>query len=89
MVIDADRAKTGALPTVPVGKMVAHFGTYSVNDADHSLVFHIERNSSPEGEGVDRSAKLILTGDTLEIVQGPVPSPTGPFYAHTTWVKVH
>ena len=87
IIVDGDRAKTGGLPTVPVGKLVAHFGTYTVNEKEHGIVYHVERNSAPDGEGIDRPAKVTFTKDTMEIVGGPIPSPSGPFYSHTIWVR--
>src|SRR3974377_1529809 len=52
--IGGDRAKTND-PRTPVGPMVAYFGTYSVNDADKVLTYHIERSSWPDFEGKHQS----------------------------------
>ena len=51
--IGADRAKTGD-PRTPIGPLVAYFGTYSTNDADKTLTYHIERSTWPNFEGQDK-----------------------------------
>jgi hypothetical protein len=50
-----------------------HFGTYTVNDADGSITFHIEHASFPNWEGTEQKRPLVLKGDTLTYT---VPNPT-------------
>jgi hypothetical protein len=45
--------------------VVAYFGTYSVNDANHILTLHIERSSFPNWEGIDQQRKFEFAGDEL------------------------
>jgi hypothetical protein len=45
--------------------MVAHFGKYSVNQADLTVTFHIERSSFPNLEGTEQRLPFTITGDQL------------------------
>jgi Lipocalin-like domain len=45
--------------------MVAHFGKYSVNQADLTVTFHIERSSFPNWEGTEQRLPFTITGDQL------------------------
>ena len=50
----------------------ANFGTWSVNEADKTLIVHVEGASNPNLEGTERKDKISLNGDELRI-QGPDP----------------
>jgi hypothetical protein len=52
--IGGDRAKT-ADPRTPVGPLVAYFGTYSTNDADKVLTYHMSGLLGPTLRGKIRS----------------------------------
>jgi hypothetical protein len=45
--------------------VVAYFGTYTVNEADHILTLHIERSSFPNWEETDQQRKFEFVGDEL------------------------
>jgi hypothetical protein len=45
--------------------VVAYFGTYTVNEADHIVTLHIERSSFPNWEGTDQDRKFEFAGDEL------------------------
>jgi hypothetical protein len=45
--------------------VVAYFGTYTVNEADHMLTLHIERSSFPNWEATDQQRKFDFVGDEL------------------------
>ena len=45
--------------------VVAYFGSYSVNEADHILTLHIERSSFPNWEATDQQRKFEFAGDEL------------------------
>lgn len=45
--------------------MVAHFGKYSVNQADLTVTFYIERSSFPNLEGTEQRLPFTMTGDQL------------------------
>ena len=45
---------------------IALFGTYTINELDHSLVYHIERSSFPNWTGTDQKRPFTLAGDELK-----------------------
>lgn len=45
--------------------VVAYFGSYTVNKADHIVTLHIERSSFPNWEGTDQQRKFEFVGDEL------------------------
>ena len=45
--------------------VVAYFGTYTVNEADHIVTLHIERSSFPNWEATDQQRKFEFVGDEL------------------------
>ena len=63
------------------------FGTYSVNDADHVLTLHLERAILPNWDGVDRTYKILLKGDKLELEGPATPSAQGPMVPYTAWSR--
>jgi hypothetical protein len=50
---------------VVVQGVLAHYGRYSINDADHSLTFHIEGSSFPNWNGTEQKRPFTLAGDEL------------------------
>lgn len=54
--------------------VLAQFGTYTVNQADHSLTLHIAGSSYPNIVGVDR--KFIITAVTKTELKWTVPAAT-------------
>lgn len=51
----------------------SHFGRYAVNEAEHTLTFHIDHASFPNWEGTEQRRAFALTGDELKY---SVPAPT-------------
>jgi len=45
---------------------IAHFGRYSVNEADKTITFHIETSTFPNWNGIEQKRPIILTGDELK-----------------------
>lgn len=45
---------------------IAHFGRYSVNEADKTITFHIETSTFPNWNGVDQKRPITLIGDELK-----------------------
>jgi hypothetical protein len=43
----------------------AYFGTYTVNEADHSFTVHVEGSTFPNFDGADQKRTVSLTGDEL------------------------
>jgi hypothetical protein len=44
---------------------IAHFGTYTVNDADKTIVFHIETSTFPNWNGTEQKRPVMVSGDEL------------------------
>ena len=64
------------------------FGTFSVNETDHILTLHLERAILPNWDGIDRTYKIILKGDKLQLEGPPTPSADGPMVPYTDWSRV-
>jgi hypothetical protein len=45
---------------------LAHFGTYSVDEAGHTLIFHIESSSFPNWDRTEQKRPFTITGDDLK-----------------------
>jgi hypothetical protein len=43
----------------------AYFGTYTVNEADHSFTVHVEGSTFPNFDGIDQKRSVTLAGDEL------------------------
>ncbi len=48
------------------------FGTYTVNEADQTFVFHIEGSSFPNYNGFDQKRKAAVQGDELKLTLAQV-----------------
>jgi hypothetical protein len=50
------------------------FGTYTINEEDHSVTVHIIGGSFPNWAGADQKRKIAINGDTLTwtVAMGPV-----------------
>jgi len=45
--------------------LIAHFGTYTVNEADRTITFHIDASSFPNWNGTVQARPFTITGDEL------------------------
>ncbi len=54
--------------------LVAQFGTWSVNEADKTITYHVDGALFPNVEGTDGKATVSLSGDELKLVGGLGPS---------------
>jgi hypothetical protein len=57
-----------------LGRSNAHFGTYSVDPADKSILFRTERGTFPNGDGTSQKRRFTISGDELAYV---IPLATG------------
>ena len=57
-----------------LGRSNAHFGTYSVDPADKTILFRTERGTFPNGDGTSQKRSFTLNGDELAYV---IPLPNG------------
>jgi Lipocalin-like domain len=65
---------------------IAYFGTYSVNEADGTLTFHIERSSYPNWTGTDQ--RRLVTSLTAEELKYTNPSASIGGTAELAWKRV-
>ncbi len=65
-----------------------YYGTYSVDEKEHSLTFRIEYSVFPNWDGTERKISIAIKGDEMQYVAAPVPSPNGPFVPHIVWKRV-
>ena len=63
----------------------AYFGTYSVNEADKTLIFHVEGNTFPNQEAIDTKRFISVTGDEFRWTT-PAPSVGGK--SEAVWKRV-
>jgi hypothetical protein len=45
---------------------IAYFGTYTVDESDHTLNFHIERCTFPNWDGTEQKRLVTVTGDEMK-----------------------
>jgi Lipocalin-like domain len=70
----------------PLQRSIACFGTYSINDAEHTINAHIERSSFPKWIGTDQKRFFIVAGDKLKWTNSPRSSGAGT--AELVWKRV-
>jgi hypothetical protein len=86
--IGGDRPKAGNDPRVPVGPIVAYYGTYTVDEAAKSLTWKIEHASFPNFDGGERKQTAAITGDTMTTTGSPVQTPQGAIVPINEWKRV-
>jgi lipocalin-like protein len=67
-------------------RSIACFGTYSINDAEHTINAHIERSSFPKWVGTDQKRFFIVAGDKLKWTNSPQSGGAGT--AELVWKRV-
>lgn len=65
---------------------IAYFGSYSVNETDKTITFHIESCSFPNWNGIDRKVSFNISGDELRIASPT--SSTGTGSNQQVWKRV-
>ena len=65
---------------------ISHFGTYTVNEANSTLTFHIERCSFPNWNGTDQ--KRLITSLTAQELKYANPSASIGGTAELVWKRV-
>ena len=53
---------------------ISHLGTYTVNDAEKTITFHIQTSTFPNWDGLDQKRPFTLSGDELKYT---VPAASG------------
>ena len=85
-----NRKKVEGNPALnPVGKMIAYFGTYTVDEAAKTLTFKIVAASFPGWDGTDQTRSI--SADASKLVSkptAPIPSAQGPFVPVVTYSRM-
>jgi Lipocalin-like domain len=63
---------------------ISHFGTYTVNEADKSIIFRIETSTFPNFNGTEQKRAFTLVGDELKYT---VPAFSGGGTAVAAWKR--
>jgi len=83
--LSADRLTgTAAENQSAVQSTQAFFGTYSVNEKDNLVVFHVERSLFPNWDETDQSLTVTLSGDELHQIKAGPHASTG----YAVWKRV-
>jgi hypothetical protein len=64
----------------------AYFGTYSVVEAEKTLVFHVEGNTFPNQEGIDTKRFISINGDEF---RWTTPNPSVGGKSEAIWKRVN
>ncbi len=67
---------------------LAYFGTYSVNQSDHTFTLHVERSLHPNINGTDQKRSFSVSGDELSFHTPPFKYPKGTFTGYFTWTRI-
>jgi hypothetical protein len=66
-----------------------HFGTYTVNETDHTVTFHIEHATFPNWEGSERKSPFTLVDDEFKFTVAH-PTTGGPnVTGEVAWKRIH
>jgi len=65
---------------------MTHFGTYTVSEAERTILVHIESSSFPNWNGTDPKWLFTLTGDELKVTS---PATTGGGTAEVVWKRAN
>jgi hypothetical protein len=81
-------SKTGSKPgqKETLQRSIASFGTYSINDADHTINVHIEGSTFPKWNGTDQKRLFTVAGDELKWTNSSPPGGAGT--AQLVWKRV-
>ena len=85
--IGKDRAKADADPRVPIGPLVAYYGTYTVDEATKTMTYSVEMGSSPAWEKMVRKQTVSMTGDAMTLTGSPVKLPQGDIVPINEWKR--
>lgn len=67
----------------------SHFGSYTVNEVNHTVTFHVERALFPNWEGTDLTSPFTITGDEFKYTVAH-PTTGGPnVTGEVAWKRVH
>jgi hypothetical protein len=74
-------------PRVPLGPMVAYYGTFSADDDTKTLTYHVAAASSPMFNAATRMQTGTLSGETMTTTGSTVNTPQGPITPINVWTR--
>ncbi len=83
---NAGQTGTDGAKTPILQRNIACFGTYSINDADHTISVHIEGSTFPKWTGMDQQRRFTLAGDQLKWTNASASGGAGT--AELAWKRV-
>ena len=85
--IGSDRQKDNPIIRTPVGRVVAFFGTYTINEAKNMLTSKISYGSSPLLDGAVRTQEVSFKSDIMVLTASAVQAPAGRMTPIIEWKK--
>ena len=86
LIVGKDRAKPSSEdPRVPVGPLVAYYGTFT--EADGAVLLNIEHGSTTPLEGAKRQWAISFDGELMRTAGKPVPTHEGPMTPVNDWTR--
>jgi hypothetical protein len=79
MILGADLANPTGKPQESSRMVVAHFGSYAVDEVAKTVTYTAERATTPAFDGLARKANVTVKGDELQQTSAPVKGPQGTF----------
>jgi Lipocalin-like domain len=67
---------------------LAYYGTYLLNEADHTFTLNVERSLHPNLNGTSQKRSFTLIGDELKYSTPPFRYPKGTFTGYFVWKRV-
>jgi hypothetical protein len=86
--VGKDRPRTIANPSVPIGPVIAYYGTYTVDESASTLTYNVESSTSPAFDRAVRKQKVVLNGDMLTTTGSPVKTSDGEIVPTNEWKRV-
>ncbi len=67
---------------------LAYYGTYSLNEVDHTFTLNVERSLHPNLNGTAQKRSFTLAGDELKYSTPPFRYPKGTFTGYFVWKRL-
>jgi hypothetical protein len=83
--VGRDQPNTSPSVRTPVGPFVAYYGTYTINEADMTIVWKVDRSASPLFNGSVRTQKISFSGDGMTWTGAEVKTPEGTMIPINQW----
>ena len=76
ILVGKDQPKSTSV-RIPVGPFVAYYGTYTVNEADNTLMIKVEHSGAALQDGSVRTFKISFNGGNMTTTASEVETPEG------------